>query len=152
MAKRRKKVNTQPLWRFLFVVYIALMLWLLFGRSPGWSDGRAYRELLRQNINLNPFYTIENYLHVILKNPQSSYFKNCIIELLGNILLFIPAGWLLPRLFKSMRKFFLFLLTCLLAILFVESLQLVTLLGRFDVDDIILNIAGMLIGYILYKK
>lgn len=152
MAKRRKKVNTQPLWRFLFVVYIALMLWLLFGRSPGWSDGRAYRELLRQNINLNPFYTIENYLHVILKNPQSSYFKNCIIELLGNILLFIPAGWLLPRLFKSMRKFFPFLLTCLLAILFVESLQLVTLLGRFDVDDIILNIAGMLIGYILYKK
>ena len=152
MAKRRKKVNTQPLWRFLFVVYIALMLWLLFGRSPGWSDGRAYRELLRQNINLNPFYTIENYLHVILKNPQSSYFKNCIIELLGNIFLFIPAGWLLPRLFKSMRKFFPLLLTCLLAILFVESLQLVTLLGRFDVDDIILNIAGMLIGYILYKK
>ena len=152
MAKRRKKVNTQPLWRFLFVVYIALMLWLLFGRSPGWSDGSTYRELLRQNINLNPFYTIENYLHFILKNPQSSYFKNCIIELLGNILLFIPAGWLLPRLFKSMRKFFPFLLTCLLAILFVESLQLVTLLGRFDVDDIILNIAGMLIGYILYKK
>ena len=152
MAKRRKKVNTQPLWRFLFVVYIALMLWLLFGRSPGWSDGRAYRELLRQNINLKPFYTIENYLHVILKNPQSSYFKNCIIELLGNILLFIPAGWLLPRLFRSMRKFFPFLLTCLLAILFVESLQLVTLLGRFDVDDIILNIVGMLIGYILYKK
>lgn len=150
MAKRKSKVNTQPFWRFLFVLYLALMLWLLFGRSPGWTAGLTYREILRNNISLKPFYTIDNYLNVIKNYPESSYFTQCIIELAGNILLFIPAGWLLPRLFKAMRKFFPFLLTCALSIVFVESLQLFTLLGRFDVDDIILNISGMLIGYIIY--
>ena len=44
MAKRKRKVNTQPFWRFLFVLYLALMLWLLFGRSPGWTAGLTYRE------------------------------------------------------------------------------------------------------------
>lgn len=150
MAKRKQKVNTQPFWRFLFVLYIALMLWLLFGRSPGWTEGMTYREILRNNINLTPFYTINNYLNVIRNYPESSYYSKCIIELSGNILLFIPAGWLLPRLFRTMRKFFPFMLTCLLSILFVEGLQLFTLLGHFDVDDIILNLSGMLIGYIIY--
>ena len=150
MANRKRKVNTQPFWRFLFVLYLALMLWLLFGRSPGWTAGLTYREILKNNISLKPFYTIDNYLNVIKNYPESSYFTQCIIELAGNILLFIPAGWLLPRLFKAMRKFFPFLLTCVLSIVFVESLQLFTLLGRFDVDDIILNISGMLIGYIIY--
>lgn len=150
MAKRKRKINTQPFWRFLFVVYAALMLWLLFGRSPGWIDGLGYREILKLNINLHPFYTIDNYVNVITKYPNSPYYTQCVIELAGNILMFIPAGWLLPRLFQPMRKFFPFLLTCLLSILFVEALQLFTLLGHFDVDDIILNLTGMLLGYILY--
>lgn len=150
MAKRKQKVNTQPFWRFLFVLYIAVMLWLLFGRSPGWTQGLSYRETLRNNINLKPFYTIDNYLNVIKNYPQSSYFTQCVIELLGNVLLFIPAGWLLPRLFQAMRKFFPFIFTCLLCIFFVESLQLLTLLGHFDVDDIILNLFGILVGYIIY--
>lgn len=150
MSKRNRKINTQPFWRFLFVVYGALMLWLLFFRSPGWIDGLSYREILKHNINLQPFYTIDNYVNVITKYPESPYYTQCIIELAGNVLMFIPAGWLLPCLFKPMRKFFPFLLTCILAIVFVESLQLFTLLGNFDVDDIILNLAGMLTGYILY--
>ncbi len=150
MAKRKRKVNTDPLWRFVFIVYIAIMLWLLFGRSQSWTAGLSYREILRHNISLTPFYTIDNYLNVIKNYPESPYYTQCIIELVGNTLLFIPAGWLLPRLFGTMRKFFPFLLTCLLSIFFVESLQLFTLLGHFDVDDIILNISGILIGYILY--
>lgn len=150
MAKRKRKVNTQPFWRFLFVLYLGVMLWLLFCRSPGWQEGMTYRETLRSNISLKPFYTIDNYLNVIKNYPESSYYTQCIIELLGNVLLFIPAGWLPPRLFQTMRKFLPFILTCLLSIVFVESLQLVTLLGHFDVDDIILNLSGMLIGYILY--
>ena len=67
-----------------------------------------------------------------------------------NVLLFIPAGWLLPRLWKPMRNFFLFLLTCALSILLVETVQLFTLLGSFDVDDVILNLGGMLLGYLSY--
>ena len=106
MAKRKRKVNTEPFWRFLFIIYIAIMLWLLLGRQQNWTAGLTYRQMLTENINLNPFHTIDNYLNVIRNYPQSRYYKQCLIELLGNTLLFIPAGWLLPRLFKTMRRFF----------------------------------------------
>ena len=41
-----------------------------------------------------------------------------------------------------------FLLTCTALILTIELVQLLTLLGSFDVDDIILNLGGMTVGYI----
>ena len=149
MAKR--KPNTQPLWRFLFLVYLALMLWLLFGRSSGWDRGQSYAQQIAGNINLKPLYTIRNYLNIVLHYPQAKIFPHCVINLVGNVVMFVPAGWLLPRIFRPMRKFFLFLLTCLCAILAVEIVQLLSLLGSFDVDDIILNLIGMVTGFILWK-
>lgn len=149
MAKR--KSNTQPLWRFLFLVYMGLMLWLLFGRSRGWNQELSYAQLLAQNINLKPFYTIRNYLNIVLHYPNAEIFPHCVVNLVGNVVMFIPAGWLLPRIFRTMRNFLLFFLICLCAILLVEVTQLMTLLGSFDVDDIILNLSGMVIGFILWK-
>ena len=61
----RKKPNRHPLMRFAFVVYMAMMLWLLFGRSRGWEEGMAYEDILRQNVNFKPLYTIKNYWKVI---------------------------------------------------------------------------------------
>ena len=149
MAKQ--KSNTQPVWRFLFLVYMGLMLWLLFGRSRGWGQDATYLQILAGNINLRPFYTIRNYMNIVLHYPNSSIFPHCVINLVGNVVMFVPAGWLLPRIFKAMRKFPAFLLTSLCGTLFVEALQLLTLLGSFDVDDIILNLIGMVIGFIIWK-
>jgi glycopeptide antibiotics resistance protein len=127
------------------------MLWLLFGRSSGWTEGLAYREMLGQNINMTPFFTIRNYLHVILHHHSTYLVTHCVINLLGNILLFIPAGWLLPKIWKKQRNFFLLFLTCALSILLIEVLQLFTLLGSFDVDDLILNLFGMTMGFIGFR-
>ncbi len=148
MAKR--KPNTAPMWRMIFVIYIGVMLWLLFGRSWGWDDGQSYEQMLKSRINLTPLHTIDNYLNVILHNPKSPYFQQCIIELAGNLLLFVPAGWLLPKVFKRMRRFFPFFFTCVGIVFLVETVQLFTLLGRFDIDDVILNTTGILIGFIGY--
>lgn len=150
MAKRRKKTNFGPFWRFLLVVYSLCMLWLLFGRSRNWHDGMTYGQMLRQNLNLTPLYTIRNYLNVVLHYPNATIYRHCVINLVGNVVMFIPAGWLLPRCIPRLRRFFPFLLCCVLTILAVECLQLLTLLGFFDVDDIILNLLGMLAGYLLY--
>ena len=147
---KKRKVNTQPFWRFTFLVYCGFMLWLLFGRTSGVIEGLSYEETLRHNINLTPLLTIRNYWYVILHRSNETMVRHCIINLAGNVLLFIPAGWLLPRLWKPMRNFFLFFLTCTLAIFLVELVQLFTLLGRFDVDDLILNLSGMLLGYLYY--
>ena len=146
MKKRER--TTQPFLRFLFLLYCAVMLWLLFGRSSGWIDGLNYREMLGQNINLTPLFTIQNYLHVVLHHSNEALVTHCVINLLGNVLLFIPAGWLLPKLWTKQRNFILFLLTCTLTIFLIEVLQLFTLLGSFDVDDLILNLFGMTFGFV----
>ena len=150
MAKKKPKVNTQPMWRLLFVVYCAIMLWLLFGRSQGWVSGVPYRQLLAGNINLTPLLTVRNYFDVVRQGPDNPYFVHCVINLLGNVFLFIPAGWLLPKVFPFQRNFFRFFVTCTGLIALVETLQLFTLLGSFDVDDVILNLAGMILGFLIY--
>ena len=147
MAKDKRKL----IWQLLLVLYGGIMLWLLFGRTNRWVDGISYREQLQQNANLVPFYTIGNYIKA-LQNP---YFRpmrtECIINLGGNILLFIPAGLLFPRVWHFLRKFFVFLAFCAGVMLLVETAQLFTFLGCFDVDDLILNLVGMCIGFGLYK-
>ena len=150
MAKKKRKVNTQPFWRFLFVVYCGVMLWLLFGRSQGWVEGLPYRQMLEQNINLTPLATIRDYWNVVFYRSNDAYFVHCFINLAGNVLLFIPAGWLLPKIFPIQRNFFRFFATCTGLILLVETLQLFTLLGSFDIDDVILNLDGMIVGFLVY--
>ena len=146
--KKNSKPNTFA--RVLFILYCAVLLWLLFGRNLGWNEELTYKQMLQQNMNLTPLYTIKNYLRVVLYRTNDTLFTHCLINLLGNVLLFIPIGYLLPKLWKSLRNFFIFLLFVLLSILMVELTQLFTLLGSFDVDDIILNVSGMLIGYIIW--
>lgn len=147
MAKR--KTGAAPLTRFLFLVYCGVMLWLLFGRENHWTEVVPYRELLTQNANFTPLLTIRNYVYVVLHSQDTALVRHCIINLVGNVILFIPAGWLFPRIFPRLRRFFPFLFTCLGIMLTVELLQLVTLLGSFDIDDIILNLGSMILGYLL---
>ena len=126
------------------------MLWLLFDRPIAQDAGRTYGELLRSNMNLVPFHTIASYWKVVKRMEFGPMFYHCFINLGGNIILFIPIGYFLPRLWKPMRNFFVFLLTCVLSITLVELLQLVMLLGSLDIDDLILNLGGMILGYILF--
>ena len=142
--------KSTPFWRFLFVVYAAVLLWLLFDRTDRWGSELSYAEQLRGNMNLIPFQTIRNYWKVVKRLAFTPLFDHCVINLSGNIFLFIPIGYFLPRLWPDLRNFFLFLLTCTLAITLVELLQLVTLLGSLDIDDLILNLFGMLLGYLFF--
>lgn len=150
MAKRSKKKNKQALWWLCFIPYAGLMIWLLFCRPQTWIEGLSYQQMLLENINWKPFYTIRNYVNVIFHYPDSYYYEHCIINLVGNVVMFLPAGFLLPHLFKRMRKFWCFLLTTLIGILFIELLQLFALVGSFDVDDILLNLLGTILGYLAF--
>ena len=147
MAKRG--INTMPFWRLVFLLYCMVMLWLLFDRDA-WNADLPYKELLRHNTNLVPFYTIKNYLKVLENSNDRYMLAHCFLNLTGNVVLFVPAGWLLPKLWKPLGNFFLFLSVCAGAILLVEAVQLFSLLGRFDIDDLILNLFGMVMGFILF--
>ena len=146
----RRKVNTQPFWRLMFLVYCALMLWLLYGRGRGVNPNIPYWDQVQHNLVLTPFYTIRTFFYIVLRQPNHPEYWLCLTNLIGNLFLFIPAGYLLPRIFKKFRPFWRFFLKGLLILLVVELTQLFSLLGVFDIDDLILNMAGFCIGYFIY--
>jgi len=147
---KKKAYNRHPFMRFVFLVYLAAMLWLLFGRSRWNSQDMSYEEMLRTNVNFTPFLTIRNYWQVVFHRTNDAYYSHCLINLLGNVLLFIPAGWMIPGIWSGHRNFFQFFASCLAAILIIELTQLLTGLGSFDIDDVILNMSGLLLGYLAY--
>ena len=92
-----------------------------------------------------PFVTLKDLLFI---EPDRGFaYRN----LFGNILMFLPAGFLLPALFPLTKKVWSFILCCLSISLCLEILQLLTALGDFDVDDLLLNTAGGIMGYGIYQ-
>ncbi|MCH5263258.1 MAG: VanZ family protein [Lachnospiraceae bacterium] len=107
---------------------------------------RLSREHGAWNISLKPFGTIASQLQRI-KTIPIIVIKN----LVGNIVVFVPFGFLLPMGFEAMRKYHRTFLTGLVYILIVELVQFICMLGAFDVDDIILNSIGVSCGYVIFK-
>ena len=64
--------------------------------------------------------------------------------------MFIPLGFCLPWVHARLRRWWKTLLVSAGVILCVELTQLVTLLGHCDVDDLILNLIGVTMGYLLW--
>ena len=71
-------------------------------------------------------------------------------NLLGNIIPFIPFGFLLPFAYKKFSSMIGVFFTGLASILIIEIFQFLTKLGSFDVDDIILNMIGIVCGYLMF--
>ena len=149
--KKKKYPKSTPLWRFLFVLYVLIMLWLLFGRSSGWGSSLSYQQQLRNNMSLVPFHTIGNYWRVVCRWEWNYLFRHGLINLVGNVIMFIPLGFCLPMIWEKQRKLWKVVLTTTLIITLVEIIQLLTLVGSCDTDDLILNVIGSAIGYGLYR-
>lgn len=139
-----RKVNTA-----LFMAYCALMLWLLFDR-PGYEPGIPYWEQAAGHLNLVPFRTLRLFAG-LLDSGIRSYIRMAVINLGGNIIMFIPLGFLLPRVFFRITSLPQVLFTTIVLITLVELMQLFTLVGSCDIDDLILNVLGAAIGYGFHK-
>lgn len=134
----------------LFAAYAAFMLWLLFGMRSDrlfWAP-RGYWEAFRENINLIPFRTIADYAKKLVSTRANG---DSVINLFGNVIMFVPLGFFIPSVFPKERAFRKSMLWTLAVLVCVEVIQLVTLLGSFDIDDVILNMAGAAVGYGVYK-
>ena len=135
-----RKVNTA-----LFMAYCALMLWLLFDR-PGYEPGIPYWEQAAEHLNLIPFRTLRLFGELLVSGVRS-YIRMAVINLGGNVIMFIPLGFLLPRVFPHLTSLPRVLLVTAVLITAVEITQLFTLVGSCDIDDLILNVIGSAIGY-----
>ena len=133
----------------LFGLYSAVMLWLLFDR-PGASEGVPYWEQVSANLNLVPFRTLRLF-GSLLTDHRPHLVQAAVINLFGNVVMFIPLGLLLPTVWEKLRSLGKVLLTTAAIITIVEIMQLFTLVGSCDLDDLILNLIGSALGYGVYR-
>ena len=150
MGVPRRKQLRIILW-IAFALYCACMLWLLFGQRLSAVSSRSYWEQLRNNYNLIPTYTISEYLSLLRHTDSPALVRHAWINLAGNVITFIPLGFFLPALWPCLRRFWRCLLCCAGIIVLIELVQLFTLLGSCDVDDLILNLPGCVLGFLLFS-
>ena len=138
-------MKNKKLIKILFYIYIAFLILFVILKFDGSFERiiSLHNSIIEnekdglRNINLIPFRSISPYL----KNITEPYaFKNII----ANILVFIPLGFFVSN--KNSKNVFKILVICISVILSIECIQLLFKIGFFDVDDIILNFIGSLIG------
>ena len=124
----KRLILHEEIFFLVFVSYILLLFELV-----------TSRDILTSGVNLIPF-------NEILRYPiGSDYFYS---QVIGNILLFIPFGFFASYYTKVKRLGGITIMTFLVS-LTIELVQ--KYIGRsFDIDDIILNIIGGLIGFLVY--
>ena len=141
-AKRRHDYMLLLFWYYLWVLANVLFFDNAFGR--GFHAGADLGA-----VNLEPLRTIKNYL--IAYGYGNISLRLVVLNLLGNLAAFAPMGVFLPALFRWQRSIFFFTATLTLGITAVEVAQVYTGAGSCDVDDLILNLAGALIVFVLCR-
>ena len=141
MVMRHKKA-IHGLSCILFLIYIFGIVYFMFfseryGRVDGSSEYR-YNLVLFQEIN-----RFIQYRDVIGT-------EGFIVNIFGNVLAFAPFGFFLPIITRRRRKFLGVTGLTFLLSLSIETLQLVSKVGCFDVDDMLMNTVGGIIGYIVF--
>ena len=95
-------------------------------------------------------YTFQIYIYKSYKYLIEDFGKHSLRQVVLNIIMLIPFGFLMPIVIKAKRKYLITLLSALAFILFIESMQLIMQCGTFEVDDIFNNFIGAVIGMLLY--
>ena len=110
-----------------------------------------YWQNICENINIIPLETIRDQIHFILHGTNRVMVHYAYVNLFGNIIAFIPCGIFLPLLSIKTKKLSWTLFISFAAFIAVETVQLFTLTGRADIDDVLLNLFGCLFGYCLWR-
>ena len=147
---KAKTEKGQAFIRLLFLAYAGLMLWLLFGQRLAGGQLDITLGGSGDSLNFTPFATLNLYWRFLRDGASQSLLQHAVINLVGNVVMFVPLGWFLPRIWQVFRGVFRTVIFAASLICLVELLQYITGLGSCDIDDLILNAAGILIGYGLW--
>ena len=131
--------------KLIWWIYFFLLFGIVIIKFRG-----SFSELLIK-MESTPFGTNYNLIPFKSIGEQLSHFSEgwARFNLLGNIIPFVPFGFLLPVVSEKINSFIKILFAGFGFLLFVEVFQFFTRLGSFDVDDIFLNMLGIFIGYLL---
>ncbi|WP_336958117.1 VanZ family protein [Chryseobacterium contaminans] len=124
----------KKLYKIVIAPYTLFLLYLMF-----LGMGRFQYE--------DNLITVEPVLSTIKFIQGAMSWKDIVIIVVGNIVMFIPfgfLGWIFPELIDLKSLIF----TFIPAITIVEGLQYFTRMGIFEVDDILLNTFGVYLGWL----
>ena len=128
-VKNEKFVFYREFMNLIFIIYAMLLFQLLTDTELNTSSG----------INLVPFTEIMRY------KMGTDAFK---LNVIGNILIFLPFGYFVSNYVKA-NKISHILIISVITSFTVEFVQ--HYIGRsFDIDDILLNVVGSILGFLLY--
>lgn len=145
--------------RLVFAVYLVVLIGLLFTPFPipPWTPATeaelstGYRPWPFPWVNVRPFDTIRGALRFGVDWQPGRY-------LLGNVLAFAPFGIFLPVLWPRLRSLIAIVAAALAISVAIEAAQLgLSILMGFpyrvaDVDDVLLNVLGVALGYAVYRS
>lgn len=114
----------------MLVGYLAVLLFVTTARGWSYSSGGANFHLFRAWREAWNSFSEKNWLNVLL-----------------NIAVFVPLGVLLPLLWKRFRKWPWMLGMGFLTTLYIECVQYIKGAGLFDVDDLLCNTLGAMLGF-----
>lgn len=126
---QEKFVFYKEFMNLIFVVYAMLLFQLLTNAEANVNSGMnlvPFTEILRYNVGTQGFY----------------------LNVIGNVLVFMPFGYFVSSYIKAKKVSHIILITAITS-LTVECVQ--RYIGRsFDIDDILLNIVGAIIGFLVF--
>lgn len=148
--------NTKKHLSIILIIYTILISTLLFldenyGRYSHINNIKFLsKEHFELYSNFIPFKTIFSFVERLQQNTINT--SIVLTNLLGNIIVFAPYGIIIPILFKekfsNIKNFTVLMIMIVLA---VECVQFITRRGSFDIDDLILNVAGAVLFFGLMK-
>ena len=143
MEKQRRRGIFSIIGCVLFLFYFALLIYFaLVSENLGRTVTRTeYRYNLELFAEIRRFYV---YREVV----GSGW---AFLNILGNVICFMPFGFLVPMAKKKQASLWEIGGYAFLTSLVIELSQLVLKIGVFDVDDLLLNTLGGVLGYCLYR-
>ena len=164
---------------FLFLELIFAAIWLIV-RSSIWIKNRHIdlkREavLLLMYINLAviirftffPMATVDGHVQPLVFDVAAAFpfrvnfipfvhlfdhesKRDLLLNVIGNTAMFIPSGIVLPIVYKNLNRFWKVFLAGAGISLCIETIQLPFSVRATDIDDLILNTVGVIVGYGIY--
>lgn len=129
--------------RVLLGIYLACLIYFMFF-SESYGRTIVQQEYHYNLVPLREIWRFIKYRHVL-------GWGAVLINVVGNVAVFVPFGGAVPALFPKVQSFVQVMILSFSASLLAETMQLILKVGCFDVDDLLLNTLGGCIGYGVYS-
>lgn len=146
--KSEKTLNL--LSKIIFIIYIGLIIWIIMFKCnliDSMNDAYIFLKDMSIKERILVFSTpFKNYFMESVNSPKYVFTEDDLL----NVIIFIPMGLYLSYFIKN-KKFLKVLLITFGVSLFFELFQLFTVIGSFTIQDLMTNVIGGIIGYLVYK-